>query len=412
MSVFSGPNVLDSNLIFSFDSLNYKSYSPNLLGYSQQFADSYWNKSIVLYSTSETAPDGTNTATLLGDNNATSYLNLFRSITIPNNSNTYNMSVYLKKTSGGTAPMPGFNGRFTGGTVVNVFPRVNTDTGVTTAGTMQDLGNWWRLNFDITNNSTGNTVLEYNFFPATRFQNDVADNAAAVGNATIWGSQVTLGSGVKPYYPTTNITGAVWADTTNNFQNGNAFNIIPYDVTERAFDFTGASGINSGGASIGFTFTSNPIPTTGNFTISAWLKQTTDSGQTGLFSNAGSADGYRFGPAGGGIYYGIGPTWSEGVLGSGTFSLNTWVNLVAVYDRNGSLSSGTPRVFGYINGNLVGTVSLSSQTASTNAVPGIVRSACCQIFKGYLSNLTGYNKSLTEIEVRQNFNALRGRYGI
>ena len=89
---------------------------------------------------------------------------------------------------------------------------------------------------------------------------------------------------------------------------------------------------------------------------------------------------------------------------------NTWYHFTCVYEGDSNNTSGTARI--YINGVENGTASLSAnrtgQIQTSNFVLGL-----------WDGNLTGnialsrmYNKVLTPIEVLQNFNATRSRYGL
>jgi hypothetical protein len=149
------------------------------------------------------------------------------------------------------------------------------------------------------------------------------------------------------------------------------------------------------------------IPTTGNFTLSCWIKNPNTNSQVGLFSNGGP-DGYRFGINRTGVYFLIGPTYTEGQISFLSSLLTTlWYNVIAVYSRT------TAQVLIYSNGIYQGFRTIpASQTAFTSATPGLVRSACCSIYTGKLANFSAYNKALTAQEVLQNYNATKARFGL
>jgi len=209
-------------------------------------------------------------------------------------------------------------------------------------------------------------------------------------------------------------SGTTWFDLSGN-ANANMFGSVPFDNSfGGCWDFTSlSSDNNSGSSSLGFTFSNNSvISLTNSITIFAILYQTQNSGQPGLFGQniySPFVSGFRFGTTGSSLYYGIGPTWKEGNLGSGSF-LNKWIMATIVYDRVGQL--GSPFVYGYINSQDVGSSSLPEQTSMINATPGIIRSTCCKIVPCFLSLVYAYNRALTPQEIRQNFNATKSRYGI
>ena len=206
-------------------------------------------------------------------------------------------------------------------------------------------------------------------------------------------------------------SGTTWTDLSGLGNTATMFGSVPFSTDiAPCFNFATATGANAANSSLGFTFGSNMIPTTGNFTLSCWIKNPNATvGQTGLFSNSSTGDGYRFGVGLDGIYWLIGPNYAEGGVGFlSTLSASLWYNVVAVFSRT------TSQILLYRNGvyqNAAATA--ASQTAFNGSqVPGLVRSACCGIYTGKLAGFSAYNKALAESEIQQNFNALRGRFGI
>lgn len=212
---------------------------------------------------------------------------------------------------------------------------------------------------------------------------------------------------------------STFKNVLSDSQNANVYGTIPYEIdTVPCFNFAQVtSSIGSGnvspGASTGFTFQSNPVPVNGNFTISTWIKNPNASaGQIGLFSNAGSADGYRFGLSSTSLYYLIGSTsgtYKEGYISYlSTLSSSLWHNVVGVFDKTNSLVSC------YVNGVLQGTDSLPDLNGKpfSSFAPGIVRSGCCGLYTGKLANLSVYNTSLSDSTIMANFQANRSRYGV
>jgi hypothetical protein len=200
-----------------------------------------------------------------------------------------------------------------------------------------------------------------------------------------------------------------WFDVSGNNNNATMFGTVPFLTdASQCFDFATATGAGASSSTLGFTFASNMISTIGNFTLSTWVKNpNTNVGQVGLFSNAGSGDGYRFGVGKDGIYYLIGPTYTEGSLSfSSTLNPSLWYNVSAVFNRSGT------SVLLYLNGVFQSSVTIPSQSAMQNAAPGIVRSACCAIYTGKLSSFMAYNAVLSQSEILQNYNALKSRFNL
>ena len=221
------------------------------------------------------------------------------------------------------------------------------------------------------------------------------------------------GNSQKSYAPSS----TVWYDLSNNNNTATMIGSVPFSTDgSGSFDFATITGSYSLDASLGFSFASNMIPTTGSFTLSCWVKNPPSSvGQCGLFANAGGADGYRFGVGLNGVYVlnsgasGVG--YSEPTLTFlSTLSASLWYNVTVVFDR----ANATPQWRSYLNGVHQNTTNMAvgANTAFSNTPPGLVRSACCGLYNGKLSIFSAYSRSLTEDEIRQNFNALRGRFNI
>ncbi|NDB60749.1 LamG domain-containing protein [bacterium] len=193
------------------------------------------------------------------------------------------------------------------------------------------------------------------------------------------------------------------------------YNETPYSTDGGGcFDFSTATGANAAASTLGFGINTIPVPAMSNFTFSVWIKNPPNIGQSGLFSFGGT-DGFRFGINPGSVYWLIGPTYAEGYVGF-LSSLNSskWYNVVASYDRNGSLNNGTPNVTVYLNGVYQGRTNTSAtQTPMTlNQLGGIVHSACCTVWTGKLATFTAYGKSLTESEALTIFNSTKSRFGL
>jgi hypothetical protein len=95
------------------------------------------------------------------------------------------------------------------------------------------------------------------------------------------------------------------------------------------------------------------------------------------------------------------------ISGSSTLSLSTWYNIAITF------ASNTFSI--YLNGSLVTSTNTASNTAYyINGYMGLGRDAdsANSFLNGRIANYCFYNKGLTATEVLQNFNAIRGRYGI
>lgn len=243
--------------------------------------------------------------------------------------------------------------------------------------------------------------------------------SVAVGpNIISSGLALCLDAGNPRSYPG---TGTAWYDDSGLGNTATMFGTVPTSVDGGGcFDFATVTGAASASASLGFTFANNMIPTTGSFTLSCWVKNApASSSQVGLFSNAGGANGYRFGIGLNGCYVLIGGASGEGyseptINFSSTMSASLWYNVCMIFDRVGTNSGGTPQWQLYLNGVFQSATNMATpqNVATTTAAPGLVRSACCGLYTGKLSIFSAYNRALSATEVVQNFNAQQGRFGV
>jgi hypothetical protein len=221
-----------------------------------------------------------------------------------------------------------------------------------------------------------------------------------------------LDAGNKKSYDRNGITD-YWYDLSGNNNTATMYgdvNTLYSTDANGCFTFASATGTYSGDSTLGFTFSSNMVPTTGNFTLECWVKNVTNSsGQTGMFSNAGSADGYRFGVGYDGVYCLIGPNYTEFGIGfTSNLDSTLWYHVVTTWDRTSAYRINLYRNGSYQNNGGIP----STQTAMQNGAPGIVRSPCCGIYKGKLAIMKVYNRLLTTAEILQNYNATKGRFGL
>lgn len=179
----------------------------NRLTYSADFSNAAWiavsAKNVV--ASANPSPDGTLNAWVITDNSTIAYEGINQNVTIADDTASYTFSMYVRKTSGGTAPTFGVNLRLANGTtVVQANIRVNTDTGASYFGgsVVEDCGAFWRVSRNITNNATGNTQFQMSIFPAAAESGSGVDVVTATGSATIFGAQMELSTFATSYIPT------------------------------------------------------------------------------------------------------------------------------------------------------------------------------------------------------------------
>ena len=199
-------------------------------------------------------------------------------------------------------------------------------------------------------------------------------------------------------------SGSTWIDLSGNGNTGTLINSPTYNsANSGSFVFNGTNQYVNEGVTNSFTIT------TGDFSASSWIYPTAwaDGLSRGIIDKRSiSGSGWTF--------YNDGnyPTKINARLGNtfyfvsnSSIATNTWQNLTFV--RSGS------NIYWYYNGILDATGTNSSDLTDSTASLQIGHSQTWNgFFKGNLSNISVYNRALSPSEVSQNFNALRGRYGI
>lgn len=260
-------------------------------------------------------------------------------------------------------------------------------------GTQQYIPNgvWTRIEDPVTNstNNYGQVALCYN----------------TNGAVYVTASQYELGSFATPFVGSSRSTTQSIVDLTKN--NVITTNSLTYN-SDGTFSYNGSS-----------DYCQFPLVQTSpnNFTVEAWIYTSEHSSDTNIGKQIVLAysgyNGWIFSLNGTGSYlqlrhhnYSNSSTAYNVSSGTGLL-LNTWYHVAAT--DNGSI------VKLFING--VSVASTASSTATTNgtitasigAWPG---ASSATYFNGKIPVVKIYNRGLTELEVANNFNAYRGRYGI
>ena len=132
-------------------------------------------------------------------------------------------------------------------------------------------------------------------------------------------------------------------------------------------------------------------------TIEIWIYDTRSSGQRDILSYNGNSGAYTFNGStfrtdGNGLA-------GRSFAGVGDPPLNTWYRFC--YVKNGDLYINETKYTGSGTNNPYGVISLGNTRSDVN-----------NRLNGRISNVKIYNRALSNTEISQNFNALRGRYGI
>lgn len=392
MGIAYNPKIVTNGLVFAYDMYNpQKSWKgapttnlqlPNIID---------WSTTAVITTLSELSPIGTPVYSVT-DNNISSYLSATRNITVLNNSNTYTISIYIKKTFGATSARLGFNSGFTGGTTaVQLNQRFNSDTGIGNVGSSQDLGNWWRWQFQLTNNSTGNTTLYCSFFPATGFYNS-SDNAAATGTAIVSAIQTEQQSFATPFVDGTRSNTQAILDLTNN--NTVTATSLTY-ASNNTFSFNGVDN----------RIAMSQVGNTSSFSYEVFLEPTQVS-KDQMYIGYSTFSAHYVRITGSKAFLSVSTTTAQRTLThSETLVDNQIYHIVSMYNGvqlkiyvNGVLSAGT-----VLNEPLNGW--------GTNRI-GRWSDADQRSFVGNIYSLKIYDRELSAQEIQQNFGAFRGRFEI
>jgi hypothetical protein len=204
-------------------------------------------------------------------------------------------------------------------------------------------------------------------------------------------------------------TGTAWFDLSGNANNGTLRNSPTYgtdNLGKFVFDAVNDDIDCGNNSSINFG--------TGDFTVSVWFRRFSNATTNlRLLSKAAGGDsanaanaGFCFFGSDAGLSFAINPTAARTIISAGNFSVNEWVNVVGLLERGVSVRT-------YKNA-----VQVATATAPTGSVSGTTSlffgsNVGANLFwAGEISNVSLYNRALTAQEVQQNFQALRGRYGI
>lgn len=150
-----------------------------------------WDGSAVVTANTFTSPAGGTDADTLADTLTGAQAYRHQAAAVADDDQPHTVSVYLRKTSGGTSPTARVLLRLSGGVTVDAELRVNSDTGAILAGAgqVQDQGSYWRLVVTAVNNATGNTMADYWVYPAWGPHGDPALNVATTGSAVFYGAK-------------------------------------------------------------------------------------------------------------------------------------------------------------------------------------------------------------------------------
>ncbi len=222
----------------------------------------------------------------------------------------------------------------------------------------------------------------------------MAGRIAYYGGIVLNGLVLNVDAAKADSYPK---TGTTWRDiSTGGSNNGTLTNGPMFDSNNKgSIVFDGTNDI--------VNFGPFSLLTGSNFSLSFWVKlNVNNTVQVPIAKDSHFSIAFFNNQ----VSYADGSNWNYSAFGNySTFSVDTWYNIVAV--RNGT------NVTLYSNSASIASLTFGgSVTGNANNFYLGAYAGNAYFFKGNISSMLIYNKSLTSTEVTQNYNALKGRYGL
>lgn len=196
-------------------------------------------------------------------------------------------------------------------------------------------------------------------------------------------------------------SGTTWRDLANSLASNDAtlVNSPTYSTSnEGYFTFSKAS---SQSATVSGT---NLVPSAA-YTKAVWFNLTdTTSDHNLISSDTGGHFMYFSGTNK--MYCGHANWVSYTQYGStATFSSNVWYHVILTYTTSDGMKL-------YINGTLDSTYTANKTAHTGDGSTNIGRFGAGNFLNGRVAHILTYNRAITELEVKQNFNVQRSRYGV
>lgn len=389
MTAFSGPNVAETGLVLSVDPANEKSYSVNLVD-APIYDASKWSNIFPAGATLTTgidAPDGTNTAIRLSANTSrTSLLRVTYPSFTPNGTDSYTISFHVRRISGTTSSGNQLTTDFSDATPSgNYLPQLI-------------LNKWVRVSFSAVSAAT------------LRFFIDLLSDNLNDYTLDFWGVQIERGSSATPFNPNYYVNAL--RDISGTGNNGTIFNSPNFSASN-----AGSLAFNGTNTYISIPHSDSITPTNA-ITVEAWASLpnwniTNDlriiSKTEGGNYHLGLNDSGYPGEIGGtimvnGVYRPVG--YNRALVSAGWHQLilsfdGRYVNFYLDSILRDTVDCGSTLTMNAVNNHLV-----------IGAEPGAGTTVGGAYFNGNIGPCKIYNRALSANEIKNNFNALRGRYGI
>lgn len=194
--------------------------------------------------------------------------------------------------------------------------------------------------------------------------------------------------------------GTVWTDMSGFSNNITLINNVGFStINAGSLVFNGTNNYAEG-------TNSASLDASTSMTVSAWIRITNFSGLMSIVGKGSTS------PAGGWDFRLDGNTQlnlvkyaiTDQKVTINALSANVWQNLCAV--------QGPANVTYYVNGSGVGIFNNSSSFVASTANLRVARDRDITYTPSNIGQIMIYNRTLSALEIQQNFNALRGKYGI
>jgi len=415
MSVLSSPSIVTNGLIFNYDMNNINSYrspplrnvlteiTPRGQGDSATYKFSNGTESVYIpnldFISNCPYMDMYNDYNGGSNNCCPSPFGYGQGLSV-SGSTEYTYAIVYKSVNGYTNPNYMYHYEYNGGTYITEYGVFYTNG--TYSGSARHLGDdWYWASAKFTTNANCNL-----FYTGAWMYEYARYNRLYIAKAMIvQGDYTNMHPRLWPELATTvSNTQAIYDLTGNNTVTVNS---LTY-ATDGSFSFNGSSSY--------LTIPNNTAFDTQAFTMESWSNPTTTNQNGFLFEKGTVNTQYsNFYNSDGTFYFrtiGLSPPGNTDLTfpTASYVTANAWNHIVCTY------ASGTKSI--YVNGVFIASQSGFTGTISTNAsgmsigVFGGETGARGYYFSGRIGVSRFYNRALSANEVRQNFNAVRGRFGL
>jgi hypothetical protein len=203
-------------------------------------------------------------------------------------------------------------------------------------------------------------------------------------------------------------SGTTWRDLSRGGNNGTLVNGPTYNTANGgSIVFDGVNDYGDFGNPTSLNFG------TGNFTVSVWFRRFSSAATNrrilskGSESDISSEAGFAIFGSDTSAVFAVNPSGTRVIITAATYTVNEWVNIVGVLERNISIRA-------YQNSILTSTETapIGSISGTDNFYIGRSSTSTSVNWGGNISNIQIYNRALSDQEVLQNYNSTKTRFGL